>query len=369
MEAAPARADIPPLPAPPASGGCSSCADCVAKFAAAAAADAPVPWCDEGYAPRACVDGEPAATCWCVDVEGVEVAGTRRLASGPLADLSCVAAGDEETCDAAGSFSFLDALVLLLYFCGVLGVGYRVYSKERNASEALVAAGAQDSAGAQSDGKAEDGGEGGAAGEGGAGKATEDYFLAGRSMHWAAVGLSLFVSNIGSEHLVGLSGSAAASGVAVGFFEWHASFSLLVLGWVCAPIYLREPSSPCRLHLRTPCPGCPWRQHPERPLAAAQTTTSRRSLSTWRSATAGRRGLSSPSRPSSLTSSPSSPSRSSPGPPSVRDTHSFVFFVREFASLESQVSTLQRMWCSGSTRWWRRSASSSSLPSTQSSAA
>ena len=258
------RADIPPLPAPPppASGGCSSCADCVAKFAAAAAADAPVPWCDEGYAPRACVDGEPAATCWCVDVEGVEVAGTRRLASGPLADLSCVAAGDEETCDAAGSFSFLDALVLLLYFCGVLGVGYRVYSKERNASEALVAAGAQDSAGAQSDGKAEDGGEGGTAGEGGAGKATEDYFLAGRSMHWAAVGLSLFVSNIGSEHLVGLSGSAAASGVAVGFFEWHASFSLLVLGWVCAPIYLREPSSPCRLHLRTPCPGCPWRSTP-----------------------------------------------------------------------------------------------------------
>ena len=239
------RADIPPLlpaPPPPASG-CSSCADCVAKFAAAAAADAPVPWCDEGYAPRACVDGETAAECWCVDVEGVEVAGTRRLASGPVADLSCVAAADEETCDAAGSFSFLDALVLLLYFCGVLGVGYRVYSKEKGASEALVAAGAQDSAGAQADGK-EDGGEGGAAGEGGAGKATEDYFLAGRSMHWAAVGLSLFVSNIGSEHLVGLSGSAAASGVAVGFFEWHASFSLLVLGWVCAPIYLREPLQP-----------------------------------------------------------------------------------------------------------------------------
>ena len=50
----------------------------------------------------------------------------------------------------------------------------------------------------------------------------------------------LFVSNIGSEHLVGLSGSAASSGLAVGFFEWHASFALLVLGWVCAPIYIHN---------------------------------------------------------------------------------------------------------------------------------
>ena len=42
---------------------------------------------------------------------------------------------------------------------------------------------------------------------------SDDFFLAGRSMKWPAIGLSLFVSNIGSEHLVGLAGSAAATGV------------------------------------------------------------------------------------------------------------------------------------------------------------
>ena len=67
-----------------------------------------------------------------------------------------------------------------------------------------------------------------------------DYFLAGRNIGWFIVGASLFASNIGSEHLVGLAGTGAASGVAVGQFEVLASLILLVLGWVFVPFYLRS---------------------------------------------------------------------------------------------------------------------------------
>jgi SSS family solute:Na+ symporter len=67
---------------------------------------------------------------------------------------------------------------------------------------------------------------------------SEDYFLAGRNAGWFIVGGSLFASNIGSEHLVGLAGTGAASGVAVGQFEVLASLILLVLGWVFVPFYL-----------------------------------------------------------------------------------------------------------------------------------
>ncbi len=65
-----------------------------------------------------------------------------------------------------------------------------------------------------------------------------DYFLAGRNVGWFLVGGSLFASNIGSEHLVGLAGTGAASGVAVAQFEILASLILLVLGWVFVPFYL-----------------------------------------------------------------------------------------------------------------------------------
>ena len=67
-----------------------------------------------------------------------------------------------------------------------------------------------------------------------------DYFLAGRNIGWFIVGASLFASNIGSEHLVGLAGTGAASGMAVGQFEVLASLILLVLGWVFVPFYLRS---------------------------------------------------------------------------------------------------------------------------------
>ncbi|XP_063069093.1 sodium/myo-inositol cotransporter [Engraulis encrasicolus] len=64
------------------------------------------------------------------------------------------------------------------------------------------------------------------------------YFLAGRSMNWAVIGASLFVSNIGSEHFIGLAGSGAASGFAVGAWEFNALLLLQLLGWVFIPVYI-----------------------------------------------------------------------------------------------------------------------------------
>ena len=67
----------------------------------------------------------------------------------------------------------------------------------------------------------------------------DDYFLAGRNLGWFVVGASIFASNIGSEHLVGLAGSGATSGVALAHYELHA-WCLLVLGWVLIPFYVRS---------------------------------------------------------------------------------------------------------------------------------
>lgn len=67
-----------------------------------------------------------------------------------------------------------------------------------------------------------------------------DYFLAGRNVGWFVIGASLFASNIGSEHLVGLAGTGAASGLAVGQFEVLASLVLLLLGWVFVPFYIKS---------------------------------------------------------------------------------------------------------------------------------
>lgn len=66
-----------------------------------------------------------------------------------------------------------------------------------------------------------------------------DYFLAGRHLGWLIVGTSIFASNIGSEHLVGLAGSGATDGVAMAHYELHA-WCLLVLGWVMLPFYIRS---------------------------------------------------------------------------------------------------------------------------------
>ena len=69
-------------------------------------------------------------------------------------------------------------------------------------------------------------------------KDTTDYFLASRSAGWFLIGSSIFASNIGAEHLIGLAGSGASSGMAFAHWELH-SYLILVLGWVFAPFYLR----------------------------------------------------------------------------------------------------------------------------------
>src|ERR1700739_3430170 len=71
-------------------------------------------------------------------------------------------------------------------------------------------------------------------------RTSEDYFLASRNIGWFAIGASLFVSNISTEHFIGLAGSGATSGLAVGHFEWLACLILLILGWVFVPFYLRS---------------------------------------------------------------------------------------------------------------------------------
>ncbi|XP_053549478.1 sodium/glucose cotransporter 4 [Bombina bombina] len=64
------------------------------------------------------------------------------------------------------------------------------------------------------------------------------YFLAGRSMTWVPIGASLMSSNVGSGLFVGMAGSAAAGGLAVGGFEWNASWVLVALGWIFVPVYI-----------------------------------------------------------------------------------------------------------------------------------
>src|SRR5215470_3883593 len=71
-------------------------------------------------------------------------------------------------------------------------------------------------------------------------RTSEDYFLASRDIGWFFVGASLFVTNISTEHFIGLSGTGASSGLAVGHFEWLACLILLILGWVFVPFYLRS---------------------------------------------------------------------------------------------------------------------------------
>ena len=70
-------------------------------------------------------------------------------------------------------------------------------------------------------------------------KDTSDYFLAGRDATWIAIGASIFASNIGSEHLVGLAGTGATSGMAYAHWEMHG-WMILILGWLFVPFYARS---------------------------------------------------------------------------------------------------------------------------------
>ena len=98
------------------------------------------------------------------------------------------------------SIHFVDWMVIVGYFLIILGIAWWVIKKREDTST--------------------------------------DYFLAGRHLGWFIVGASIFASNIGSEHLVGLAGSGATDGVAMAHYELHA-WCLLVLGWIMAPFYMR----------------------------------------------------------------------------------------------------------------------------------
>jgi SSS family solute:Na+ symporter len=66
-----------------------------------------------------------------------------------------------------------------------------------------------------------------------------DYFLANRNLGWWVIGASILASNVGSEHIVGLAGTGATSGLVMGHYELH-SWIVLVLGWVFVPFYMRS---------------------------------------------------------------------------------------------------------------------------------
>jgi solute:Na+ symporter, SSS family len=95
----------------------------------------------------------------------------------------------------------LDNLVIIAYFLVVFGIGIHHSRRQGTASE---------------------------------------YFLAGNSVGWFAVGASLFSTNISSEHFIGLAGAGASDGLAVGCYEWTASFCLFTLGWLFVPYYLKS---------------------------------------------------------------------------------------------------------------------------------
>lgn len=95
----------------------------------------------------------------------------------------------------------LDNSIIALYFIVTLAIGFSFSRKERTA---------------------------------------RDYFLAGQHVGWFAIGASVFSTNIGSEHFIGLAGSGAATGLAVGAYEWSASYCLFLLGWLFVPHYLRS---------------------------------------------------------------------------------------------------------------------------------
>ena len=97
--------------------------------------------------------------------------------------------------------STIDWVAIAAYFAILIGVAWWVVSKNKNTAD--------------------------------------DYFLAGRNLGWGVIGASIFASNIGSEHIVGLAGSGAKDGVALAHYELHA-WCLLVLAWVFVPFYMRS---------------------------------------------------------------------------------------------------------------------------------
>ena len=71
-------------------------------------------------------------------------------------------------------------------------------------------------------------------------KTSSDYFLAGRSLPWWAIGASLIAANISAEQIIGMSGSAWVMGIAIGVYEWTAAIALIVVGKWLLPVFLKH---------------------------------------------------------------------------------------------------------------------------------
>ena len=71
-------------------------------------------------------------------------------------------------------------------------------------------------------------------------KTSEDYFLAGKSLPWWAIGASLIASNISAEQFIGMSGSGFKIGMAIASYEFMAAITLILVAWFMLPIFLKE---------------------------------------------------------------------------------------------------------------------------------
>ena len=71
-------------------------------------------------------------------------------------------------------------------------------------------------------------------------RTSTDYFLAGKSLPFWAIGASLIASNISAEQFIGMSGSGFRVGLAIATYEWMAAVTLLVIAWFFLPIYLEK---------------------------------------------------------------------------------------------------------------------------------
>ena len=71
-------------------------------------------------------------------------------------------------------------------------------------------------------------------------KDTQDYFLAGRSLPWWAIGASLIAANISAEQIIGMSGSAYVMGIAIASYEWMAAITLIIVGKYLLPVFIKH---------------------------------------------------------------------------------------------------------------------------------
>ncbi|CBA15720.1 sodium/sugar symporter [Xanthomonas albilineans] len=71
-------------------------------------------------------------------------------------------------------------------------------------------------------------------------KSAEDYFLAGKTLPWWAIGASLIAANISAEQIIGMAGSGYAIGLAIASYEWMAALTLLIVGKFFLPVFLRN---------------------------------------------------------------------------------------------------------------------------------